>query len=49
VLDLLTTDAKLTIDNTPNFVMELPGTQGFHKVNLGTNATEGLKQVEQGK
>lgn len=49
VLDLLITDAKLTIDNTPNFVMELPGTQGFNKVNLGTNATEGLKQVEQGK
>ena len=49
VLDLQTSDVKLTIDNTANFVMVLPGTPGFSKVNLGANATEGLKQVEQGK
>ena len=49
VLDLRTSDVKLTIDNTANFVMVLPGTQGFNKVNLGTGAPEGLKQVEQGK
>jgi acetolactate decarboxylase len=49
VLDLQTTDVKITIDDTANFVMELPGTQGFYKVNLGTGAPAGLQQVEQGK
>ena len=45
VLDLQTTDVKITIDDTANFVMELPGTQGFYKVNLGTGAPAGLQQV----
>lgn len=49
VLDLQTADVKITIDDTANFVMELPGTQGFYKVNLGTGAPAGLQQVEQGK
>lgn len=49
VLDLQTTDVTITIDDTANFVMELPGTQGFYKVNLGTGAPAGLQQVEQGK
>jgi acetolactate decarboxylase len=49
VLELQTSDVTVFMDNTPNFVMELPGTQGFNKVNLGAGAPEGLKQVEQGK
>jgi acetolactate decarboxylase len=49
VLDLQTTDVTITIDDTANFVMELPGTQGFYNVNLGTGAPAGLQQVEQGK
>jgi acetolactate decarboxylase len=49
VLDLQTSAVTVSIDHTPNFVMELPGTEGFYKVNLGAGAPEGLKQVEQGK
>jgi acetolactate decarboxylase len=49
VLDLLTSKVMLTVDSTANFVMVLPGTQGFYKVNLGAGAPAGLQQVEQGK
>jgi acetolactate decarboxylase len=49
VLDVMTSNVKVTIDNTANFVLVLPDTQGFYKVNLGANPTEGLKQVEQGR
>jgi acetolactate decarboxylase len=49
VLDLLTSKVMLTVDSTANFVMVLPGTQGFYKVNLGAGAPPGLQQVEQGK
>ncbi len=49
VLGLLTSKVVLTLDSTANFVMVLPGTQGFYKVNLGAGAPAGLQQVEQGK
>lgn len=49
VLGLLTSDVTVSIDLTTNFVMELPGTQGFHQAKLGTDAAAGLEQVEKGK
>jgi acetolactate decarboxylase len=49
VLECRTSLVKLTVDETPNFVMELPGTPGFYDADLGGGQSEGLRQVEQGK
>jgi acetolactate decarboxylase len=49
VLECRTSAVTLTVDETPNFVMVLPNTQGFYQADLGRGQPEGLQQVEQGK
>ena len=49
VLDCQTSDIKIIIDNTANFIMELPGNKHFYQVNLGQSDQQGLNQVEKGK
>ncbi|MHB8085873.1 MAG: acetolactate decarboxylase [Dehalococcoidia bacterium] len=49
VLDCQTSDIKVVIDNTANFIMELPGNKHFYQVNLGQTDQQGLNQVEKGK
>ncbi len=49
VLDCQTSNVKVTIDNTANFVMELPGNKDFYQANLGQSDQQGLNQVEKGK
>jgi acetolactate decarboxylase len=49
VLDCQTSDIKIIIDNTANFIMELPGNKHFYQVNLGQSDQQGLDQVEKGK
>ncbi|MGA9049217.1 MAG: acetolactate decarboxylase [Dehalococcoidia bacterium] len=49
VLDCQTSDIKVVIDNTANFIMELPSNKHFYQVNLGQSDEQGLNQVEKGK
>ncbi len=49
LLDCTTGPALVTLDNTANFIMELPGNKHFNEVNLGQSDQEGLKKVESGR
>jgi acetolactate decarboxylase len=49
VLECTTSDVTINIDNTASMIMALPETAGFYMVDLSKSASEGLKQVEQGK
>jgi len=49
VMEIKTDSAKVIIDSTDNFIVQLPDNSEFIKARLGGGEPEGLKQVEQGK